>query len=258
VLSPDFAFSPLILGALFVLLLGALIINAMIKDRREFRRFTRMRSSYNRRRMMQKWLIQSFALFGTTSLVALLLAWQYIPLVIDEINGYRWVANARASFVASQPASVIITFAVIAIVIVGGVLGIVAARKETALVSIGNVQALLPRNRRELPYGAALSINAGIVEELLFRLALPAVIFGFTGNAAVAVILSVLVFGLLHAYQGILGVIGAMLVGALFMAIYLASENIFVAILAHALFDLRSLVVIPVIVMKAHRKHARS
>jgi len=53
-------------------------------------------------------------------------------------------------------------------------------------------------------------------------------------------------------------VLGSILVGVLFMAIYIASENIFVAILAHALFDLRSLVVIPIIVKRAHRRKARS
>ena len=257
-LSPDFAFSPLILGVLLVLLLGVLIVNAMTKDRREFRRFTRMRSSYNRRRMMQKWLFQSFALFGSMSFVTLLFAWQYIPLLLDRVNSYGFIRNFRNYFTDTAPASVLILTAVIVVVIVGSVLGIVAARNETALVSVGNVQALLPRNKKELPYGAALSINAGLVEELLFRLALPAVIFGVTGNGAIAIIASILIFGLLHAYQGIVGVLGSVLVGVLFMAIYIASENIFVAILAHALFDLRSLVVIPIIVKRAHRRKARS
>jgi len=110
-----------------------------------------------------------------------------------------------------------------------------------------------PRNRAELKYGAALAINAGLVEELLFRLALPALIFGVTGSAVAAVTASILIFGLLHIYQGLPGIIGSVILGTAFMTIYLATGSIVIAIEVHALFDLRSLVLIPVVVFKVHR-----
>jgi membrane protease YdiL (CAAX protease family) len=120
--------------------------------------------------------------------------------------------------------------------------------------SIGDVQALLPRNRAELKWGAALAINAGVVEELLFRLALPALIFGVTGSAVAAVAASILIFGFLHIYQGLPGIVGSVILGAAFMAIYLSSGSIVVAIVVHALFDLRSLVLIPVVVFGVHKE----
>ena len=119
--------------------------------------------------------------------------------------------------------------------------------------TIGDIGALLPRNRAELWFGAALSINAGVVEELLFRLALPALVFGVTGNAVLAVVGSVLLFAALHSYQGIAGSGGSLLIGSLLMLLFLATGSILWPILAHALFDLRSLVLIPMAVYGVHR-----
>src|SRR5205809_941065 len=52
--------------------------------------------------------------------------------------------------------------------------------------AVGDIRALLPRNSAELPYGAGLALSAGIFEETLFRLALPALLYGITGNALLA------------------------------------------------------------------------
>ena len=41
---------------------------------------------------------------------------------------------------------------------------------------------MLPRERGELKFGAGLAVTAGVVEELLFRLALPALIYGIFGS----------------------------------------------------------------------------
>ena len=65
-------------------------------------------------------------------------------------------------------------------------------------------------------------------------------------------VISIVIFGVLHAYQGIAGIVGTMLIGAVFMALYLVSQNILVPIVVHALFDLRSLVLIPMVIHKVH------
>jgi membrane protease YdiL (CAAX protease family) len=62
------------------------------------------------------------------------------------------------------------------------------------------------------------------------------------------------VFGALHAYQGIGGVVGTLVFGAVMMLLFLATGSILWPILAHAIFDLRSLVLIPVAVYKVHEK----
>lgn len=262
-LFPDSASSPYVLAVVFGLLVVGLVINALVKDRKAYQRFAELSTSSARRRTLGRWLLQSFLLFGGCSLVTLVLGWRYVPRVLAAFDALGWVRSARAGFVSSGVAPGIAVGIVVALV-GGSILGILAARKSVErdatggakIPSIGDVQALLPRNRAELPYGAALSVNAGIVEELLFRLAMPALIFGFTNNIVVSVVASVLVFGALHAYQGIAGVLGATLIGAVLMAIYLGTESIVIAIAAHALFDLRSLVLIPVLLTKAHRVRA--
>ena len=120
-------------------------------------------------------------------------------------------------------------------------------------MTVGDIKSMLPRNRQELRLGALLSINAGIVEELVFRFALPAAIYGASGNAIAAVLASVLLFGALHLYQGIPGVVGTAIVGLVMMAFYVVSGTIIVPIVLHALFDLRSLVLLPMAVYRVHR-----
>jgi membrane protease YdiL (CAAX protease family) len=253
VLPPDSPYSPWILGGVFLLLLTFMAFNAVRKDRREYRRFKRLRSSTRRQKTFAKWLRESFVNFGGASVVVLLFAWQYVPLFLDSVNEWDFVDDARDAFATTGWLGPTLVTALVVALVGGAVLGIVLARRETEIPSIGDVQALLPRNRSELRFGAALAINAGVVEELLFRLAMPALVFGFTGSAVAAVVVSVVVFGALHVYQGPAGIIGATIIGAVFMAIYLATGSIVVVIVVHALFDLRSLVLIPMVVFGVHR-----
>jgi len=127
------------------------------------------------------------------------------------------------------------------------------ARKQDELTAVGDIQAMIPRTPGEVRLGALLSLNAGLVEELVFRLALPAVIFGAFGNAWLALALSVIVFGALHIYQGAIGVASTMVIGAFLMLLYVATGSILVPIAVHALIDLRSFVLIPVIVLRVGR-----
>jgi membrane protease YdiL (CAAX protease family) len=109
-----------------------------------------------------------------------------------------------------------------------------------------HVSALLPRDRSEVLLGAAISVAAGIGEELFFRLLLPILLAAFIGGIA-AVTIAILLFGLAHAYQGWRGVAVTTLVGALFTAMYLMSGSLAVAMLFHVVIDLMSLVVRPMI-----------
>jgi len=244
--------TPWILGAALVGVLALMVWRAMRKDRREYARFKRYRSTTKRQAMFRRWVLQSLAVFGGASLLLLLLAANFVPLLLADINSIPWVMDARRGFGSSGfgPGIVIgISVALIA----GAVLGIVAARKETEIPSLGDVQALLPRTRAELKWGAALSINAGVVEELMFRLALPAALYGLTHSAVAAVIVSLVIFGVLHIYQGVAGVLTSFVIGVILMLIYLASGSILLAIAVHAAFDLRSLVLIPVVLFKVHK-----
>ena len=257
-LSPAAPSTPWILGAVLVLLLAFMAFNAIRKNRRDYSTFKRQRSSKRRRKTFRKWLRQSFLNFGGAAVVVLVLSWQFVEPFKEAVEQWGFVEGARGAFDDSGWFGPAITGALVILVVGGAIIGIFLAKGEldgeTEVPSIGDVQALLPRNRAELKWGAALAINAGLVEELLFRLALPALIFGGTGSAVAAVAASILVFGLLHIYQGLPGIVGSVILGTAFTAIYLATGSIVVAIVVHALFDLRSLVLIPVVVFGVHKQ----
>ena len=253
-LSPDSPLSSLILGGVLLALLAVLVVRAVRKDRREYTRFKRYRSSQSRRRMFRKWLIGSLTMFGGSAAVILVLAWQYIPRLLAEVR--RWPAAVWFAGVIDGSEGLIPGLAIgVSIALVGGtILAVYLARKTVDVPTIGDVSALLPRDRKELGYGIALSLNAGVVEELLFRLAVPTLVFGVFGDAVLAVVGSLLLFGALHVYQGVWGIVGSIVIGAILMLLYLATGNILVAIVAHALVDLRSLVLIPVLVYRVHTR----
>ncbi len=252
-LSPDWPYSRIVLWAALVALVALLVVRATAKDRPEYQRFKRFERTRNRQRMMRRWLLSSLATFGGSAVLLLVLAWSYLPLLlaaVDRLPPGRWFRGLIASSGDLIPG---LAIGIAIALVVGTVVAVSLARNSADVPTIGDIGALLPRNRAELRYGAGLSVNAGVVEELLFRLAVPAVIFGASGNAVAAVLASVLLFGALHLYQGVPGIVGSTLIGAFLMLLYLATGNILVPIVAHALVDLRSLVLIPVLVYRVNR-----
>ena len=111
---------------------------------------------------------------------------------------------------------------------------------------LARLSALLPRDRDEVLLGAAISVAAGIGEELFFRLLLPMLLAAFIG-AIPAVVAAILLFGLAHAYQGWKGVTVTSLVGILFTAMYLMSGSLAIAMLFHSTIDLMTLAIRPAI-----------
>ena len=110
-----------------------------------------------------------------------------------------------------------------------------------------------PRNRPERTWAIFISLNAGINEELLFRLALPVVVFSATGNLLVALFVPLVAFGLGHVFQGMAGVINSMFMGAMLLGLYLATGSIWVAMAMHAFVDLLSIVFLPWVLDKRER-----
>lgn len=247
----DAPFSPWVLGAVLVALLALLAWRAGSKDRREYQRFKRYRSTKRRQTMLRKWVLQSLGWFGGSALVVIVLVWDFIPRMLAQVETWPAMAGFRGLLASSNLASGLIVGGAIGLFL--GLLALVFLGRNAAEVpTIGDIHALLPRNRAELKFGWALSINAGVVEELLFRLAIPTLIFAVLGNALLAIIVSLIIFGLLHAYQGVSGVIGSFVLGVILMAVFLVTGNIVWPIIVHAVFDLRSLVLIPVVVYQVH------
>ena len=248
--------NPVMLALLWLTLVGvltALALRTFRRDKREYRRFKRFRTTKRRQLMLRRWLIVSMSLFGGMSILTLLASGRFAAPLLVEVQAWTWVSWLLAVLAARPAVTAGVVIGMIVGVVVLTVIGVIAVRKEgDEIISVGDIQSILPRNRQELVLGGLLSINAGVVEELLFRLALPALLFATTGNAVISVVGSVLLFGVMHSYQGVAGIVITTVIGALFMALYVLSGSILVAIIAHAVLDLRSLVVIPMAVSRVH------
>ena len=125
-----------------------------------------------------------------------------------------------------------------------GALGILAWRsrrasaeqKLAAREQLGDLLPFLPQDDRDLRTFFALSVTAGVVEELLYRgFALWALAQWMPLWAAVA--LSSVAFGLAHSYQGMGGMLRTGAMGLLFAVLFLASGSIWLPMLFHAIFD---------------------
>ena len=250
-LSADDPLDRVVALALALALAALLVVRAVLKDRREYARFRRYRSTARRQAMLRRWLVESLVLFGGSAAVLLAIVPAQLAPVLEQTQGVPWIAAVRG-FLASAPGLAGLVIAAVGTVLLTAV-GLRSARREGGVVMVGDIAALLPRNRPELAWGAGLSLTAGVVEELLFRLALPALLFVVTGEPVSAFALALLVFATLHAYQGVAGVAGTALVGLLLTAVYVLSGSIVAAILAHAIVDLRTLVLVPVAVYGVHR-----
>jgi membrane protease YdiL (CAAX protease family) len=190
-----------------------------------------------------RWLIESWVVLGGLAAALLLAGAALIPDALRDARG--WELLAQVPWDSAVAGWILVGFC--AALLIGMVLPVLLLRgKLEEIPAVGDIRALLPRERGELKYGAGLAVTAGIVEELLFRLALPAVLFGVLGSGILAFLLACVLFGLLHIYQGPAGMVFAFVLGLVFTALYLLSGTILLPIVVHALLDLRSLVLIPV------------
>ncbi len=100
------------------------------------------------------------------------------------------------------------------------------------------LRELLPRSPSDRRLFAALSLVAGTGEELAYRGFLITALATLPGGAWVAVGTSSASFGLLHAYQGWLGIVRTGLLGALFGAAFVLTRDLWAIMIAHAGIDL--------------------
>lgn len=249
-LDPDWPATPLVLWAALAGLVALLTVRAIRRDRSEYRRFKRLRLTAKRQAMLLRWLRDSALTLGGSAVLLLALSWQFVEPLLTEIQSWfgmpPWLGW------------VIVLAAVVGLGVLT-IVGILALRRSNdEVMMVGDIRAMLPRNRQEIRIGWWLSINAGVSEELVFRLAVPATLYGASGSAIVAVVGSILLFGALHLYQGVTGITASTLLGAAFFFAYVATGTILVPIVLHALVDLRSFVLLPTVAYGAHRIDGRT
>jgi membrane protease YdiL (CAAX protease family) len=239
---------PFALLALFLVVAVLLVVRAANRERHDYRRFKRLKSTRERQLVFGKWLREAFLVNGGIAAAVLLASWTYIGPA--SRSALRWPPMEWLHTRLSGDFGVGVA---VGVAVAAGILLVLPVfllrRQVSELSAIGDVGA-----RGELKYGVGLSINAGVVEELLFRLGMPALLFEIIGNGAVAFLIASLLFGLLHIYQKVWGVLGATILGILFSVLYLLTGSIWVVMIVHAFVDLRSLILLPLVVQNVWRK----
>jgi membrane protease YdiL (CAAX protease family) len=121
------------------------------------------------------------------------------------------------------------------------VLGIAASLLRFAHLHPENVRSvvskLAPASAAELALWVALSISAGICEELIFRGYLQQQFTALTRSAILGIAIGAVLFGSAHLYEGVSGALLIMLYGALFGILAHLRRSLRPGIFAHAWHD---------------------
>ncbi|HYH46295.1 MAG TPA: type II CAAX endopeptidase family protein [Thermoanaerobaculia bacterium] len=123
------------------------------------------------------------------------------------------------------------------------VAAVIPALRTRLLRAMDPMDYLLPRTKPELALFAAVSISAGICEEVIYRGFLMRYLQGapWTLGLGGSLLVSSAVFGLAHAGQKVKGVLGTALAGLFLGGLYVVSGSLVLPILVHAAMDLRAL-----------------
>lgn len=98
-------------------------------------------------------------------------------------------------------------------------------------------QRILPRSKVELVPYFALALTAGFCEEFLYRGFSMAALFGAGLPTALVVLVSSVLFGLAHLYQGRSGLLGTLVLGTVFGLARIAYDSIVPVMFWHAAVD---------------------
>ena len=103
----------------------------------------------------------------------------------------------------------------------------------------GATSALLPRNAEERRWWLLLALNAGVSEELYDRLLLPLLVFPLWSNVVATFLVTSLIFGLGHLYQGWRGVASTALIAVILSFMYLLTTSLLLVMVLHVVIDAR-------------------
>ena len=101
-----------------------------------------------------------------------------------------------------------------------------------------NVNAMLPRSLLEIVVWCLLSCTAGFCEELVYRGYLQRQFAAWTRNAAAAIAMQALIFGISHGYQGLKQVAIISVLGALYGILAHWRRTLLPGMAAHAWSDI--------------------
>lgn len=225
--------------SLFLLVILAIIGYGIAVDRKEYAVLDKAKDTAARQRFYRKWIATSWLFYGLPSIVGLLiLSKMGVDISLPEV-GVNLVP-------AAVSVSVIVLLLTVATLVQAKRASADDRKKVQQEINQVSGSIIIARNSSERRLAAVLSLSAGINEELFFRAFLPVVIIGLIGSdlAILAIVISVVIFGAVHLYQGLRGIMLTGIIGVVMMVVYLATGSIFWPIILHIIMDIRSTVVI--------------
>ena len=118
--------------------------------------------------------------------------------------------------------------------------------RKYSTAALKSFSYFFPATWTERRWWVFVCITAGVCEETLFRgLMLHYLhVFPWTLNLTLALLISSVIFGFNHLYQGAGGVAGSAIVGFLFGLLFLMTRNLLLPIIFHGVIDLRMLAIL--------------
>ncbi|MEA1618604.1 CPBP family intramembrane glutamic endopeptidase [Erythrobacter sp. T5W1-R] len=219
------------------------------RDSRDYAAFKLFDESADRIRFYRKWTLVPMALFGVGGVVLLLALGR-----IDALWNLPTELAAVIELIKPRSPSESPNLESMLGIAVGMTFGLTISAivwrkrlKKMRQPMIGDIDALLPRNRKEVAWCIPLALNAGISEEIFYRIALPLLAMEATGSIAASLLISISAFGMAHWYQGWKGAMATTAVGVFMFWLYLSSGSILKPIAVHILIDMIGLVIRPII-----------
>jgi uncharacterized protein len=162
------------------------------------------------------------------------------PAEISWLLDYAWVRYFVATLIV---AFVVVSALPVAIVIRKKLRK--KPRKFGSAEAMKSLRYLLPATWTERRWWAFIAVTAGVCEETLYRGFLVHYLHGaFSLNLTIALLISSGLFGLVHLYGGVSGVVGSFVFGFLMGMLFLLTGNLLLPMIVHALLDLRMLVIL--------------
>jgi membrane protease YdiL (CAAX protease family) len=124
-------------------------------------------------------------------------------------------------------------------------------RSGRSVPGLRGIRGLAPRTRAGHAWALAAFVSASVVEEVLYRGLLLAAGLSLGLSAPVVVVLTAAAFGVVHLYQGTVGMLFTGLLGLVFAAIVLETGSLLLAIVLHLLLNLRAHLILAAVPPKA-------